>query len=91
MCYHLISRVVCRIVIAAAGFSFPAAIPVSATTISLDGTWQAEAVPEARGESIPTAFTRTIPVPGHWPLMKPVPFTISVAAQRKPTPVTTLV
>jgi hypothetical protein len=71
MCYHLINRMVCRIVIAAAGFSFSAAIPVSAATISLDGTWQAEAVPEALGEAIPAAFTRTIPVPGHWPLMKP--------------------
>lgn len=71
MCYHLISRVVCRIVIAAAGFSFSAAMPVSVATISLDGTWQAEAVPEARGETIPAAFTRTIPVPGHWPLMQP--------------------
>ena len=47
--------------------TFSAAIPVSAVTISLDGTWQAEAVPEALGEAIPTAFTRTIPVPGHWP------------------------
>ena len=57
--------------LAAAIFSFSAAIPVSAATISLDGTWQAEAVPEVRGEAIPAAFTRTIPVPGHWPLMKP--------------------
>lgn len=48
--------------LAAAIFSFSAAIPVSAATISLDGTWQSEAVPEARGEAIPTAFTRTIPV-----------------------------
>ena len=60
-----------RAVIAAAIFSFSAAMPVSAATISLDGTWQAEAVPEAWGETIPAAFTRTIPVPGHWPLMKP--------------------
>ena len=57
--------------LATAIFSFSAAIPVSAATVSLDGTWQAEAVPEARGEVIPAAFTRTIPVPGHWPLMKP--------------------
>ena len=53
-------------------FSFSAAIPVSAATISLDGMWQAEAVPEVRGDTIPAAFTRSIPVPGHWPLMKPV-------------------
>ena len=45
---------------------------VFAATVSLDGTWQAEVVPEAQGDAIPAAFTRTIPVPGHWPLMKPV-------------------
>ena len=60
-----------RVVIAAAIFSFSVAISVSAATISLDGTWQAEAVPEVRGEAVPAVFTRTIPVPGHWPLMKP--------------------
>ena len=42
-----------------------------AEVVSLDGTWQAEVAPDAQGETLPTAFTRTIPVPGHWPLMKP--------------------
>lgn len=42
-----------------------------AGTVSLDGTWQAEPAPEARGDVPPAAFTHTIPVPGHWPLMKP--------------------
>ena len=44
---------------------------ILAATVSLDGTWQSEVVPDAQGESIPAAFTRTIPVPGHWPLMEP--------------------
>ena len=42
-----------------------------AEVVSLDGTWQAEVALDAQGETLPTAFTRTIPVPGHWPLMKP--------------------
>ena len=43
----------------------------------MDGTYEApaakpeEVAPEAQGDAIPAAFTRTIPVPGHWPLMKP--------------------
>ena len=44
---------------------------VRAEVVPLDGTWQAEVAPEAQGDAIPAAFTRTIPVPGHWPLMKP--------------------
>ena len=44
---------------------------VRAEVMQLDGTWQAEVAPEAQGDAIPAAFTRTIPVPGHWPLMKP--------------------
>ena len=42
-----------------------------AGTVSLDGTWQAEPAPEARGDVPPAAFTHAIPVPGHWPLMSP--------------------
>ena len=38
-----------------------------AAVVPLDGTWEAEVAPEAQGEAIPAAFTRTIPVPGHWP------------------------
>ena len=44
---------------------------VRAEVVSLDGTWQAEVVADAQGDVMPAAFTRTIPVPGHWPLMKP--------------------
>ena len=40
-------------------------------TVSLDGTWQAEPMPEAEGDALPATFTHTIPVPGHWPLMSP--------------------
>ena len=42
-----------------------------AEVISLDGTWQAEIAQDAQGDAMPAAFMRTIPVPGHWPLMKP--------------------
>ena len=44
---------------------------VRAEIVPLDGTWRAEVVPEAQGDVLPATFTRTIPVPGHWPLMKP--------------------
>ena len=42
-----------------------------AEVVSLDGIWQAEVAQDAQGDALPAAFTRTIPVPGHWPLMKP--------------------
>ena len=42
-----------------------------ASVVSLDGAWQAEIAPDAAGDAMPAAFTRTIPVPGHWPLMTP--------------------
>ena len=42
-----------------------------AEVVSLDGMWQAEVAQDAQGDAMPAAFTRTIPVPGHWPLMKP--------------------
>ena len=42
-----------------------------AEVVSLDGIWQAEVAQDAQGDAMPAAFTRTIPVPGHWPLMKP--------------------
>lgn len=48
-----------------------AAVAGHAETVSLDGTWQAEPAPEARGDVPPAAFTHAIPVPGHWPLMSP--------------------
>ena len=44
---------------------------VATASFSLDGTWQAEVVPDAQGDAIPARFSRNIPVPGHWPLMKP--------------------
>ena len=57
--------------VAACAAMAAAAIAGYGETVSLDGTWQAEPAPEARGDAMPGAFTRTIPVPGHWPLMKP--------------------
>ena len=42
-----------------------------AEVVSLDGIWQAEVAQDAQGDAMPAAFMRTIPVPGHWPLMKP--------------------
>ena len=42
-----------------------------AEVVSLDGIWQAEVAQDAQGDAMPAAFTRAIPVPGHWPLMKP--------------------
>ena len=55
----------------AACMAMAAAIAGYGETVSLDGTWQAEIAPDAAGDAMPAAFTRTIPVPGHWPLMTP--------------------
>lgn len=46
------------------------ALVAEAEVVSLDGTWQAEVVQDAHGDALPVAFTRTIPVPGHWPLTR---------------------
>ena len=48
-----------------------AADGVAVKPISLDGTWQVEPAPESRGDMPPVAYTHTMPVPGHWPLMSP--------------------
>ena len=46
---------------------------VRAEVVSLDGTWQAEVAPDAQGETLPTAFTRTIPVPAKWRVTPALP------------------